>query len=198
MLALTGLRLNEVARARWREIDLARRTWIIPKERMKGKNTRAREHVVPLASEAIALLEALPRFNGGDFVFSNTHGRAPAHISAKIKKAVDAALLDELRVMAAKRGDDPDRAELPPWTNHDIRRTVRSGLSRLRVADEVAEAILAHVRPGIRGTYDRYKYFDEKKDALARWAADVTALAHPPPAESVDDNVVPMPRSRAQ
>jgi hypothetical protein len=60
--------------------------------------------------------------------------------------------------------------ELERWTLHDLRRTCRSNLSRLRVPSEVAEAVLAHVFPGVVGTYDRHTYLDEKREALERWA----------------------------
>ena len=54
----------------------------------------------------------------------------------------------------------------PPWTNHDIRRTVRSGLSRLKISEEAREAVLADVRPGNKGgTYDHHDYLDEAGEA---------------------------------
>src|SRR5262249_23017330 len=60
-------------------------------------------------------------------------------------------MLCTLRALAKLRGDDPAKVRLEPWINHDLRRTVRSRLSQLRVDADVAEAILAHVKPGIRG-----------------------------------------------
>ena len=44
--------------------------------------------------------------------------------------------------------------KLPDWINHDIRRTVRTKFSALRIPEEVREAVLAHARPGIKGHYD--------------------------------------------
>jgi hypothetical protein len=67
------------------------------------------------------------------------------------------------------------------WTNHDLRRVVRSGLSRLRVNGDVAEAVLAHAKPGIRGVYDRFEYLDEKRHALELWAAHVRSITTQPP-----------------
>ncbi len=58
---------------------------------------------------------------------------------------------------------------------------MRSGLSKLRVSRDTAEAVLAHVAGGIVGTYDVYDYFEEKKDALTRWGAHVRSLVEPPP-----------------
>ena len=74
ILILTGQRRSEVAEARWREFDLAKRLWTIPPERMKGDAA----HVVPMTDDVIAILETLPRFTKGDFVFlpSSVPGRS--------------------------------------------------------------------------------------------------------------------------
>jgi integrase len=64
-LLLTTARTGEVIGARWDEIDLEAAIWTIPAGRMKG----GREHRVPLSPPVIALLKALPREQGSDFVF---------------------------------------------------------------------------------------------------------------------------------
>ena len=74
-------------------------------------------------------------------------------VSTKVKNKLDKRMLRSLRAMARMRGEDPARVRLDPWANHDLRRTLRSGLSRLRVDHDVKEAVLAHVKPGIIGTY---------------------------------------------
>jgi integrase len=125
---------------------------------MKGKNGKARPHSVPLTADVLAILESLPRFNAGPYLFSTTNGERPAWVSTEVKDRLDAAMAKRLR------------AAVPEWVNHDLRRTVRSGLSELRVSPDVAEAILAHVKPGIRGVYDRFEHFDEKRDALELWS----------------------------
>jgi integrase len=56
---------------------------------------------------------------------------------------------------------------LAPWTFHDIRRTVRTGLSRLRVAPHVAEAVLGHAVLGrLEKTYNQWDFEPEKRAAL--------------------------------
>ena len=65
--------------------------------------------------------------------------------------------------------------------NHDLRRTLRSGLSRLRIDHDVKEAVLAHVKPGVVGTYDRYDLADEKRTALEQWGARLRDIVSPPP-----------------
>jgi hypothetical protein len=52
-------------------------------------------------------------------------------------------------------------------------------LSALRVPEEVREAVLAHVRPGIKSTYDLYDYLDEKRDALEQWGRRLRAIVEP-------------------
>jgi integrase len=180
LLMLTGLRLNEAADASWSEFDLRNQVWVIPEARMKAKNEEAREHAVPLTKDLLKILDDLPRFNGGDYLFSTTSGAKPAWISSKIKKRLDRRMLRTLRALARKRGDDPKKVQLPAWVNHDVRRTVRTRLSRLNISEEVREAILAHVRPGIKSVYDHYQYLPEKRDALERWAIKLGEIVAPP------------------
>jgi integrase len=179
LLLLTGLRLNEVADAGWSEFDLPNKRWTIPAVRMKGKNGRAQPHVVPLTGGMLEVLATIPRFKQGDHLFSTTFGEKPAWVSGKVKKRVDALMLEELRRLAEERGDGAEKIKVEPWTNHDLRRTLRSGLSALRVSADVAEAVLAHVKPGIRGVYDRYDLFDEKRAALEAWEGRVRSLVEP-------------------
>jgi integrase len=191
-LILTALRLNEAADASWPEFDFRNRLWTIPDVRMKGKDGKARAHAVPLTEDLLQLLNSLPRFNSGEYVFSTSFGTKPVWISSKIKAELDRRMLRTLRALARRRGDDPRKVTLPAFKNHDIRRTVRSQLSRLKVAEEVREAVLAHVRPGIKGVYDLHDYLDEKREALELWAARLRSIVAPPPA-----NVVKIKKARA-
>jgi hypothetical protein len=102
-----------------------------------------------------------------------------------VKNRIDKRMLLTLRALARQRGDNPAAVELPHWVNHDIRRTVRSNLSRLKVAEEVREAVLAHARPGIKGTYDHHDYLDEKREALKLWANRLRSIVEPAPSNVV-------------
>jgi integrase len=172
LLLLSGLRLNEVADAAWEEFDLAKGIWTIPAARMKGKNGKARPHTVPLTAGIVEILASLPRFPHGEYLFTTNGGESPVWVSDKVKRRLDAAMLGKLKEGAK----EPGKVKLPPWINHDLRRTLRSRLSELRVNADVAEAILAHVNPGIRGVYDRYEFFDEKRDALEMWADQLKTI----------------------
>ena len=66
--------------------------------------------------------------------------------------------------------------DIDHWTPHDLRRTVRTGLSRLRCPNEVAEAVLGHAKGGIEGTYDLHGYEDECREWLQKWADHMEAL----------------------
>lgn len=52
LMALTFVRTSELIGARWEEIDLAKKEWRIPAERMKMKIP----HIAPLSDQAIAVL----------------------------------------------------------------------------------------------------------------------------------------------
>jgi hypothetical protein len=58
---------------------------------------------------------------------------------------------------------------------------VRTGLAGLRVDPDIAERVIGHVIGGVRGVYDRHAYFDEKRDALERWAAHLAGVIQPDP-----------------
>ncbi|HEY4981611.1 MAG TPA: integrase family protein [Pseudolabrys sp.] len=189
LLALTGCRLREIADAQWSEIRDGVLT--IPAKRMKGKNSKARDHAVPLPAAALAIIEQLPRFHHaggkGKYMFSASAGAKPIQMAAPIKRTLDARMLRTLKALARKRGDDPDAVELGHWVNHDLRRNVRSGLSALKppIDQRVCEAILAHKPQGIVGVYDVHTFFDEKREVLEKWAAHLQNIVEPPP-----DNVV--------
>ena len=152
---------------------------------MKGKDDEEeRPNLVPLTPDMLTILESAPLFKTGDYLFSTTFGEKPVWIGDKIKKQIDARMLRTLKALARQRGDDPAKVDLPHWVNHDI-----SNLSRLRITEEAREAVLAHARPGIKGTYDHHDYFDEKREALDLWEKRLRSIVEPPPA-----NVVPIKR----
>ena len=156
LLLLTGQRLREVAQMTWSEVDLADAVWTIGAERMKGDMA----HVAPLAPEAVALLESLPRFDG-PFVFT-TNGRRAISDFSRIKHKLDGLM-----------------PEVGPWRFHDLRRSMRTGLSALRIADVVSELCIAHAQKGLHKIYDQHAYIDEKRHAFEAWAARVLMIVEP-------------------
>lgn len=170
-LLLTATRRNEAAYIQRGE--LSNGEWIVPAERMKGK----REHVVPLSPAAKAILDQIPPL--GPFVFT-TNGRGPIKGFGKFKAKLDAAVLAALRKVATDRGEDPNKIRLERWVLHDLRRTARSLMSRAKVSPDIAERCLAHTIGGVRGTYDRYAYLDEKRDAFEKLGKLIGTILTPP------------------
>lgn len=156
LLILTGQRRGEVAGMQWTELDLDEGMWSIP----GGRTKNHQPHTVPLPAEAVALLRTVKRRAGADLVFEGPRKSAFSGFG-KLKAGLDAEL--------GKAGNP-----LPPWTLHDLRRTLATGLQRLGVRLEVTEAVLNHVsgsRSGIVGVYQRHGWETEKVAALRSWAA---------------------------
>jgi integrase len=170
LLMLTGARRSEVAEAQWREVDLAKKIWTIPAERMKADAA----HVVPLSNDALAVLQSLPRFERGDYLFSTTFGAKPVNSFHKAKIKLDGAMLKLL-------------GDLSDFVVHDIRRTVRTGLSAIpNISDLVRELVIGHTKPGLHKVYDQHTYLNEKRVALDAWAARLRSIVEPPPANVVE------------
>ena len=147
LLMLTGARKSEVAGARWSEFDLIKRVWLVPPERFKSNAT----HLVPLSEQAVTVLKSVPHFAKGDHLFSTTFGEKPVAGFSKAKERLDKLMAERL-----------DKT-LAPWVVHDIRRTVRTRLSSLRVPDMVAEMVIGHGRKGIQRVYDQHSYENEMR-----------------------------------
>jgi integrase len=184
LLAATGQRKSECAEARWPEFDIARKLWVIPAERMKADAP----HVVPLSDDVIAILESLPRFKKGDYLFSTAFVAKPVNGFASAKERLDRHMLRSWRALGRIRGEDRRHSHFAPFVIHDIRRTMRTGLSALPgVSDLVRELVIAHTKPGLHKVYDQFSYVDEKRRALDLWAAKLRSIVAPPPV-----NVIPL------
>jgi integrase len=153
-LLLTVTRRNESSMMNSSELD--GELWVIPGSRYKTKL----DHVIPLPMDVRKLIGAKPAgFKGNSwFIFSTTDGAKPFSGFSKPKRALDA----EIGRIRKREGRDV----MPRWTLHDLRRTGRSLMSRAKVSSDHAERALGHVIGGVRETYDRYEYLDEKRDAL--------------------------------
>jgi integrase len=154
LLLLTGQRRSEVTDARWCEFNLKKKLWTVPSERFKSDSTQ----LVPLSADVITLLSKLPRWAGGDCLFS-TDGRKPVNGVSDGKVRLDAFMGD-----------------VPPWVIHDLRRTVRTRLSSLRIPDHVSEMIIGHGRKGLQRVYDQHQYSDEMREALEAWAVKLRTI----------------------
>jgi integrase len=185
MLLFTACRRNEVADMTSAEIRTGSGrgdVWTIPALRCKTK----RDHVVPLTRQAKALIGGKPEGFEGDgpwFIFSTTGGAKAFCGFSAAKRALDA----EIARIRKREGRPP----VERWTTHDLRRTGRSLMSRAKVDADIAERAIGHVIGGVRGTYDRFDYFEQKRDAFERLARQVELILNPPP-----DNVARLDQRR--
>ena len=172
---LTAARTGEVIGARWGEMDLEGRVWIVPGERMKA----GREHRVPLSPSALAILTTLKALavqiqavEDGDFVFKVGLGSKPLS---------NMAMLMLLRRMR--------RADL---TAHGFRSTFRDWCAeRTNFPSEVAEMALAHtVGDKVEAAYRRGDLFEKRRALMEQWATECSM-----PAE--DAKVLPLRRRAA-
>lgn len=183
ILILTGQRRGEVAGMTWGELSDDLAIWTMAGERTKNGTA----HTVPLSEPARDLIRAtLPddadaaerelreRRTNNALVFPGAVGTVFSGWS-KCKAALDVVI--KVREKAAVK-TGASAATLAPWSIHDLRRTLATGLQRLGVRLEVTEAILNHIsgsRGGIAGVYQRHDWAAEKCAALDAWAAHVLA-----------------------
>ena len=154
---LTAARTGEAIGATWAEIDLRAKLWIVPAERMKAD----REHRVPLGDRALALLKALPREDGNDFVFLG--GKAGAGLS-------NMALLQRLKRMGR-----------PDLTVHGFRSAFRDWAGETTAFPrEVIEAALAHtLKDKTEAAYRRGDALEKRRKLMAAWGAYCSAPPRP-------------------
>ena len=190
LLILTGQRRGEVAGMAWGEISDDLATWTIPGERTKNGAVRT----VPLSEPARDLLRALlPADRASDRLALPGAAGTPFAGWSKAKVALDKAVRDARAKFAAATGSRP--AQLAPWSVHDLRRTVATGLQRLGVRLEVTEAVLNHIsgsRGGIAGIYQRHDWAAEKRAALDAWSTHVLRCVA---GRIAGNNIVALPRT---
>ena len=148
LLMLTAQRRDEIGGLKWSEVDSDR--IVLP----AGRTKNAREHVVPLAPAARAILDARPHHHGRDFVFGRVNGFSAWSVS---KAALDEQLGNTVGA----------------WTHHDLRRTAATKMAEMGIAPHIIEACLNHVsghKAGVAGIYNRADYAEQKRHALNAWA----------------------------
>ena len=153
-LLLTSARRSEAAGMTWAEIEGG--DWLLPAIRNKTKVDLVR----PLSKSALATIKPFER-DGGGFVFSTDDGKTSISGFSKFKRAFDKA------------------SGTSEWTVHDLRRTARSLMSRAGIDSDIAERCLGHAIGGVRGTYDRHEYHQEKRKAFEALASLLDRILKP-------------------
>ena len=146
---LTATRSGEVRGAKWGEIDLEKKVWVIPAERVKT----AREFRVPLSGRALEILTEARKFSDGSgLIFPSAMG-----------KQLSDNTLSKLM-----------RERVPDGTPHGFRSSFRDWCAEKGVPREIAEACLAHVVGGVEGAYFRSDLFELRRDVMDRWGAFIS------------------------
>jgi integrase len=150
LLILTAQRRAEVANIERGWLLLDQKAFEVPAAMYKTD----RPQVVPLSAPALAVVEALPNWNNGDFLLTTMAGKRPVSGFSRAK-----ARLDQL-------------SGVEGWTLHDLRRSAATHMARLGVPQEHIERVLGHAIEGVAGTYNRYSYLPEKRAALDVWGRE--------------------------
>jgi integrase len=143
---LTSVRSDNTLTAVWSEIDMGKKVWTIPKERMK---TDA-DHRVPLTERMIEILEGLNRDT--TFVFSGKNTK---------KQLSHEAMLIVLKGIR------------PGVTVHGFRSAFKDWASeQTAYSNEVSEMALAHkISNAVEAAYRRGDLFEKRRRLMADWEA---------------------------
>jgi integrase len=178
LLVLTAARRDEVGGMCVDEISHAPgaddAVWTLPAAR--SKNGRAiRNPIVPSARQVLAdALAARP--DGVQLVFTTT-GRTAISGWSRAKERLDGLIL-------AQRKERGIETPMPPWRFHDLRRAFATAASDILLIDPViADRCLNHVGASttsvVSRIYSRNELFEQRRDALERWAALVMRTDEP-------------------
>lgn len=156
--ALFFVRPGELRLAEWKELDLGAAEWNIPAERMKMKVA----HLVPLSSQAVAILQELyPLTGGGRYLFPSIRSTARPMSNNTINGA--------LRRIGYSKDE---------MTAHGFRALARTILDEvLQFRPDFIEHQLAHaVRDPNGRAYNRTAHLAERRKMMQVWADYLDAL----------------------
>lgn len=173
---LTAMRSGEVRGTRWDEIDLKKKVWTVPGERMK----RRIPHSVPLSDAACSVLECMKGMDD-ELVF-------PSMQTTKAGKG----RVQSVNVFQALF----KRMDRDGFTTHGFRSTFRDWCSEAAHAErEVAEAALSHATgTAVERAYARSDLFDRRRRLMDQWGEYATGMRPAKtdgPDQSVDDSDLP-------
>ena len=192
LLFYTAVRPGTALAARWSHIDLPRKVWEVPvtkKARGSAEGT-GKPFIVPLSSQAIAVLKLLQPFSAHiDYMFP---GGSPRRATADAERNLFSPQKSIQRVRQATGIHDLQM--------RDIRRTVATGLGKLKVTPVTISRVLDHTNQGIgqvTHVYARYDFLEEKREALELWGRHLTTVLKPK-SECTERVATPGPRGHPQ
>jgi integrase len=159
LLMLTGCRRDEIGSLSRDEIKLqdGGSYLDLPGRRTKNK----KRFLVPLSSQALAILNSIEPRADSDFVFGRGEGGFSGWSQSKARLDV--------------------RLGFDDWVPHDFRRTFSTTMNDKGTAPHIVEACLNHIVGGVAGVYNHAKHLKEKREALDQWGQHVSAIVHPRP-----------------
>lgn len=173
----TCCRVGELSKAKWDNIDLDKRTWIIPETDSKN----GKKHKVWISDFVLAQFKELRAYSGETpWCFPSRFN--DSHISPRTisKHITDRQKEPERRISSRTRCYDclflhSDVGEV--WKPHDLRRTGATMMVRYKVIGEVVERCLNHLEQNrLKKTYLQYDYWDEMQDAWVLLGEKLEAL----------------------
>ncbi|WP_421132974.1 tyrosine-type recombinase/integrase [Alteromonas sp. A079] len=171
LLLALGVRKGELISAQWKDFDFDHGEWILVKSRSKTNEDVA----IPISKILYPLFKELKtRSAGSKYLFPNRRAsRRREYISDDTLNHALAKLFGDQRYEkknAPKTKNIMAESNIEHFVVHDLRRSFRTLLSSLKVQSHIAEKCLNHKPKGIEGTYDRYTYFEERRDAMNKLA----------------------------
>jgi integrase len=150
LMALTFVRTSELIGAKWAEFDIEAARWDIPAERMKMRTP----HIVPLATQAIEVLEMLSMLTGkSEWLFPGDRSAAKPMSNNTILKALE-------RMGYKSR-----------MTGHGFRGLASTVLHEKGYAHEHIELQLAHApRNAVSAAYNHALYLEPRSKLMQDWA----------------------------
>ena len=150
MLLLTFVRTTELRGALWQEINFDNAEWRIPASRMKMKDP----HIVPLSTQAIAVLRELQKQSGNrEHVFPNQNRPTKC-------------MSENTMLFALYRMGYHSRA-----TGHGFRATACTILYENGFTEDMVERQLAHAkRNKVRAAYDHAQFIEPRRKMMQWWA----------------------------
>ena len=153
LIMATSVRKQEARLAQWSEIDLNRRVWIIPGERMKMKAS----YCVPLSDVAMNVLQEAKALGHATWVFPSPFGRA----------ALSDALVDKVLRSSGATAQT---------TIHGFRTSFRTwAMEQTTAPREVLELCLAHkVGNATEQAYARGDLLTKRTAVMQAWGTFIT------------------------
>ncbi len=167
----TGCRGSELVQMEGSELREEGSTlwWLLPREKTKmARHPLAEDMWVPLLGPAREVALRRLEMHGSGHLFPPATGRA-LHVDQKV---VGVAVHWHRPTTTLRPESVRVRWPIENFSPHDLRRAVRTHLSRLGCPADVAEAVLGHIKGGVEGVYDRHDYKPERLHWLSRLAAE--------------------------